>query len=312
MELLPKNTNIDFLKVRKVVLGITLLVVVGTIASLATRGLNFSVDFTGGVLLEVGYPHSVELDGLRDTLAGIGYDDAMLQHYGTTSAVLIRLQPKAGTVDDEKIADDIMRALAAKDAGVAKRRVEFVGPQVGDQLVYQGALATLFALLGILVYVWFRFEWKFGLGAIVSTAHDVVFVLGWLSFFQVPFDLTVLAAVLTVVGYSLNDTVVIFDRIRENFRLMRRATVYEMINASVNQTMSRTIMTGLTVMLVLVVLFAFGGEVVHGFSLTLIIGVLIGTVSSVYVASQVALMLGLKREDLLEHTEKDEALEKMP
>lgn len=312
MELFPKNTSIDFLKVRKVVLAITLLVVAATITSLATRGLNFSVDFTGGVLLEVGYPQSVELDSLRETLAGIGYDDAMLQHYGTTSAVLIRLQPKAGTVDDEKIADDIMRALAAQDAGVVKRRVEFVGPQVGEQLVYQGALATLFALIGILIYVWFRFEWKFGLGAIASTAHDVVFVLGWLSFFQVPFDLTVLAAVLTVVGYSLNDTVVIFDRIRENFRLMRRATVYEMINASVNQTMSRTIMTGLTVLLVLVVLFAFGGEVVHGFSLTLIIGVLIGTVSSVYVASQVALMLGLKREDLLEHTEKDTELERMP
>lgn len=312
MELFPSNTNIDFLKIRKPVLAFTLLVVVATIASLATRGLNFSVDFTGGVLLEVGYPQSVELDGLRDTLAEIGYDDAMLQHYGTTSAVLIRLQPKAGTVDDEKIADEIIRALAAKDPGVVKRRVEFVGPQVGEQLVYQGALAALFAMIGILIYVWFRFEWKFGLGAIASTAHDVFFVLGWLSFFQVPFDLTVLAAVLTVVGYSLNDTVVIFDRIRENFRLMRRSTVYEMMNAAVNQTISRTIMTGVTVLLVLVVLFAFGGEVVHGFSLTLIIGVLIGTVSSVYVASQVALMLGLKREDLLEHTEKDEALEKMP
>lgn len=310
-EIFPPNTRIDFLGIRKVAMFITLAFIAVAIVSLATRGLNFSIDFTGGVLLEVEYPESVELEVVRGTLDDAGYDSAVVQHFGTTRDVMIRLQPQGEAADNEKLTDQIVRLLAEATPGVEKRRAEFVGPQVGDELAYKGALATLFALIGILIYVAIRFQWKFGMGAIAATVHDVIFVLGWFSLFQIPFDTVVLGAVLAVVGYSLNDTVVIFDRIRENFRTMRRAEPVEVMNAAINQTMSRTIMTGLTTIVVLVALFFLGGEIVHGFSLALIIGVIIGTASSVYIASAIAQMLGATKEDLMPPEQKEEA-DQMP
>lgn len=312
MELFKHTLNIDFLGVRKPALIISLLFIVACCVSLAVRGLNFGIDFTGGVLIEVAYPDSVELADVRSTLTEAGHDDAMVQHFGTSRDVLIRLQLEGETAGDEQIADEIMRALNAKHPDVQLQRKEFVGPQVGAELAYQGALATLFALLGILAYVAFRFEWKFGMGAIAATVHDVVFVLGWFSFFHIPFDLTVLAAVLAVVGYSLNDTIVVFDRVRENFRVIRRAEPVEVMNTSINQTMSRTIMTGLTTLAVLIALFFLGGDIVHGFALALIIGIIVGTASSIYIAGAFALMLGASREDLLPPEKKDETLARMP
>lgn len=311
MRFFKQPLNIDFLGVRKPVMIFAVLFIVASSVSLATRGLNFGIDFTGGVVIEVNYPQSVDLPDVRAALGDAGYTDAIVQHFGTSKDVMIRLQPEDGAQNNE-ITAKIMEALKAKTAGVEQRRVEFVGPQVGKELAYQGALATLFALIGILIYVAIRFDKKFGLGAIAATVHDVIFTLGWFSFFHIQFDLTVLAAVLAVVGYSLNDTIVVFDRIRENFRLMRRAEPIEVMNASINQTMSRTIMTSFTTLVVVIVLFFFGGEIVHGFSLALIIGIFVGTMSSIYIASAFALLLGAKREDLLPPEKKDEMHQHTP
>lgn len=310
-EIFPQNTRIDFLGIRKPAILIAVAFSLVAIVSLATRGLNLSIDFTGGVLLEVGYPQPVELNEVRATLAEAGYDDALVQHFGTSRDVMIRLQPEGETADNEELTDQIVAALREAHPEVVKRRAEFVGPQVGEDLAYKGSLAMLFALIGILIYVAIRFQWKFGLGAIAATVHDVLFVLGWFSLFQIPFDTVVLAAVLAVVGYSLNDTVVIFDRIRENFRVLRRTEPLDVMNAAINQTMSRTIMTGLTTIVVLVALFFLGGEIVHGFALALIIGVVVGTASSIYIASAIALMLGASKEDLMPPEQKEEA-DQMP
>lgn len=304
MEFFKKETHIDFLSLRIPALVLSLLLIAASVGSIATRGLNFGIDFTGGVLLEVGYPQEVELDPIRQVLAGEGYTDAIVQHFGVSSDVLIRLQPR----DERSNADistDILRSLRQQDENAEMRRVEFVGPQIGDELTNQGIEAMMFALIGILIYVSMRFQWKLAVGAVAALAHDVILTVGVFAFFRVPFDLTVLAAVLAVIGYSLNDTIVVCDRIRENFRLMRKGTAIDVANASINQTMSRTIMTGVTTLLVLFALFYFGGEVIHSFALALIIGVTVGTYSSIYVASAIALMSGLSKEDLLPIEDKE-------
>lgn len=304
MEFFGKETRIDFLGLRIPALVLSLLLVAASIGTLATRGLNFGIDFTGGVLLEVGYPEAVELDPIRQVLANEGYPDAVVQHFGVNKDVLIRMQPN----DDRSSADistEVLQALRQQDEAAEMRRVEFVGPQVGDQLTEQGIEAMMFALIGILIYVSLRFQWKLALGSVAALAHDVILTVGVFSFFGIPFDLTVLAAILAVIGYSLNDTIVIFDRLRENFRLMRTGTAIDVANASINQTMSRTIMTGVTTLLVLGALFYLGGEVIHSFAFALIIGVIVGTYSSIYVASAIALMSGLTKEDLLPVEEKE-------
>jgi preprotein translocase subunit SecF len=268
------------------------------IASLGFRGLNFGVDFTGGLLLEVGYGAPVDLQAVRSQLADAGYADAQVQAFGAKGDVLIRMMPREDATAAQQ-GDKLLKVLKAADSSVKLRRIEFVGPQVGAKLAEQGAIAMIFATLMILFYVMFRFHWKFALGAIAALVHDVTVTVGLFSVLQLPFDLSVLAAVLAVMGYSLNDTIVVFDRIRENFRLMRRVDAVEVCNTSINETLSRTVVTGLTTLMVLCALYFLGGQTLRGFSLTLIVGIVVGTYSSVYIASAAALALGLNRDDLL-------------
>lgn len=299
MQIFKRKSEIDFMGKRKLAVVLSAVLMLIAIGSIFTRGLSLGIDFTGGTLVEVGYQDAVELSRVRDVLAEEGFGDAQVQHFGTSKDVLIRLAPNAEE-DSAKMSDRAFAALKNADAGEATlRRVEFVGPQVGDELTEDGGLAMLYALIGILVYVALRFEYRFALGSVIALVHDVLITLGIFSIFQIEFDLTVMAAVLAVIGYSLNDTIVVFDRIRENFRKIRKGTAVEIVNSSLNQTLSRTLMTSLTTLLVLTALFVFGGEIIHGFAFALIIGVLIGTYSSIYVASTAALMLGISKADLM-------------
>jgi preprotein translocase subunit SecF len=312
MELFKKTTHIDFLSRRRFAYALSLLLILVSFGSLALRGLNFGIDFTGGTLVELGYTRDVDLGGVRQTLAANGYDGAIVQHFGTARDVLIRLAPRAD-VSSANLSTAVVRTLQqAADGTVELRRVEFVGPQVGDELTEAGGLAMLYALAGILIYVGFRFEYRFALGAVAALVHDVIVVLGFFSLLQVDFDLSVLAAVLAVIGYSLNDTIVVFDRIRENFRRMRKDSAVEVINGSVNQTLSRTLMTSGTTLLVLLALYFVGGEVIRSFALALIVGIVVGTYSSIYVASPVTLLLGISRADMLEVKKEGAEVDPLP
>ncbi len=283
-----------------------------SIASLATRGLQMGIDFTGGTLIEVGYQKPADLNVLRNTLDTQGFDDATVQNFGTAKDVLIRLKPHEGvsSVDLSTKVIDAINKTTAEPASI--RRVEFVGPQVGDDLAEDGFLALLYSTIGILVYIAWRFEWKFSTGAVIATLHDVVVTLGLFSVLGLEFDLTVLAAVLALIGYSLNDTIVVYDRIRENFRLLRNKTTEEVMNISVNVTLSRTIMTSLTVILVLISLFFLGGEIIHNFSIVLLFGVFFGTYSSIFIASPAALLLGVCAEDLMAPIKEGEHIDHRP
>ena len=263
------------------------------------RGLQMGIDFTGGTLIEIGYQKPADLTVLRKTLDEAGFGDATVQNFGTAKDVLIRLKLHEG-VSSADLSSKVLEAINKTTAEPASvRRVEFVGPQVGDDLAEDGFLALLYSTIGILIYIAWRFEWKFSTGAVIATIHDVVVTLGFFSILGLEFDLTVLAAVLALIGYSLNDTIVVYDRIRENFRLMRNKSTEEIMNISVNVTLSRTIMTSFTVILVLVSLFFLGGEVIHNFSIVLLFGVFFGTYSSIFIASPMALMLGVSPEDLM-------------
>ncbi len=296
---IKSDTNFDFMGKRRLALILSVSAVVIAILSVIVRGLNLGIDFTGGTLVEVGYEQPVELEKVRGALAGAGFGDATVQHFGTPKDVLVRLAPQEGK-DSAQLSDRAFEAMSQVEAGKAElRRVEFVGPQVGDELTEDGGLAMLYALIGILIYVSLRFEYRFALGSVIALIHDVLVTVGIFSLFQIPFDLPVLAAILAVIGYSLNDTIVVFDRIRENFRKMRKGTPEQIINVSLNQTLSRTLVTSLTTLLVLLALFLFGGEIIHGFALALIIGVAVGTYSSIYVASTAVLMLGISKADLM-------------
>ncbi len=298
MRMFSKPTNYNFLGYRKITGVVSLLLVVASIVLIATRGLNFGIDFTGGVLVEVGYPEAVELNTVREILAANGFDDAMAQHFGAADDVLIRLPPR----ESEKASDlseQVYEALRSDGTAVDLRRVEFVGPQVGEELTVDGGLALIWALACIFLYVVFRFHWKFSAGAVAALGHDVTLVLGVFSLLQVDFDLSVLAALLAVIGYSLNDTIVVFDRCRENYRRKSGGDEVEVMNRSINEMLSRTLMTSLTTMIVLITLLLIGGEALSGFSLALLIGVGVGTYSSIYVAGNVSLALGLKRDDLI-------------
>ena len=287
---------INFMAVRHIALVLTVLLTVASLASLAVKGLNFGLDFTGGTLIELGYERPADLGQVRKQMAQIGYGDATVQSFGAATDVLVRLQG-----DDPALGNKIVSALTelGGDNAVKVKRVEFVGPAVGEELRDQGGLGMLLALVGVLIYVAFRFQWKFGLGAILSLVHDVIVTLGVFSFFQIPFDLTVLAAVLAIIGYSLNDTIVVFDRIRENMRMLRKADLIENINISTTQTLLRTTATSVSTLLAVAALMVFAGESLWGFSLALMVGVGVGTYSSVYIASILLIALKLTREDLI-------------
>ncbi len=299
MQLLKENLNFDFMGKRKLALILSLILIIISIAAMVTRGLNLGIDFTGGTLVEVGYAESVELEPVRQALTSSGFGDAIVQHFGTAKDVLIRLPVTDKDADKAALSNRVLESLVSTGAP-EMRRVEFVGPQVGDELRDKGGLAMLYALIGILIYVALRFEWRFSLGSVAALIHDVLLVVGFFAITQIEFDLTVLAALLAVIGYSLNDTIVVFDRIRENFRRLRKETSKGVINFSINQTLSRTLMTSLTTLLVLIALFVFGGEVIHSFSIALIVGVLVGTYSSIYVASSALLALDVSKEDLMQ------------
>ena len=288
------------------------ILMVLSIISLSTRGLQMGIDFTGGTLIEVGYQKAADLTVLRNTLDTEGFNDATVQNFGTAKDVLIRLKPHDG-VSSADLSTKVLEAINKTTAEPASvRRVEFVGPQVGDDLAEDGFLALLYSTIGILVYIAWRFEWKFSTGAVIATLHDVIVTLGLFSALGLEFDLTVLAAVLALIGYSLNDTIVVYDRIRENFRLLRNTSTEEIMNISVNVTLSRTIMTSLTVILVLVSLFFLGGEIIHNFSIVLLFGVFFGTYSSIFIASPMALILGVSPEDLMIPVKEGANIDKRP
>jgi preprotein translocase subunit SecF len=295
---LTKN-NFDFMKLRKPAMILSGALVLLSLICLVTLKLNVGIDFTGGSIIEVGYQQAVELEPIRNALENEGFGDAIVQHFGSASEVLIRLVPDVDK-DKAELSSEIIGLLqATSDAEIDVRRVDFVGPQVGEELTEDGGLAVLYALIAILIYVAIRFEYRFSLGAVAALVHDVLITLGIFSVLQLDFDLSVLAAILAVIGYSLNDTIVVFDRVRENFRKIRKRTSLEIVNTSINQTISRTLMTSFTTLLVLLSLFFLGGEVIHAFAMALIIGVLVGTYSSIYVATTTTLALGISRSDLL-------------
>lgn len=294
---------IDFLSYRKLTALVSVVLIVGSIFFLVTRGLNFSLDFTGGTVVEVTYPESVEVSVVRDTLTAAGFQDAVVQHYGSTQSVLIRLAPQ----DTQGVAmgQAILTVLKAQNPNVVLMRADEVGAQIGKEMAEQGALAILIALIGTAIYIAVRYEYRFAIGAAVALMHDPLVILGIFAMLQIEFDLPTLAAILAIIGYSLNDTIVVFDRIKENFLKMRKSTTEEIVNASLNQTLSRTIMTSFLTLLVVIALLLFGGSSLFGFSLALTIGIIVGTYSSIYIASSLSLALGLSRQDLIRVVEKN-------
>ncbi len=321
MQIIKQDPNFDFLGWRRSALIVSSVLLLISLLSLFVRGLNFGIEFTGGTLVEVGYDQPVATSDVRATLSAAGFGDAIVQYFGTSRDVAIRLPVRAET-DSAQISSELVAALRAPygeilaesaggqvqqclrdgsvvDCRVQMRRIEFIGPQFGEELAEDGGLAMLAALFMILLYVAFRFEWKFAVGAVAALAHDVLFTLGCFSILQLEFNQPVLAALLAVIGYSLNDTIVVFDRIRENFRKMRKGSSIEIMNTAINQTLRRTLLTGLTTLLVLLALFFLGGEVLRGFATALIVGVVVGTYSSILIASPVTLALGISRQDMM-------------
>ncbi len=299
MHLLSKETNINFVGVRKFALVISALMLIVAVFSIVTKGLNFGIDFTGGTMIEIAYPEQADLSGIRDTLANNGYEDAVVQNFGSISDVLIRLPVIEGQ-NMAALSNEVVALLEqSTTSALDVKRVEFVGPQVGEELAEDGGLAMIYALFGILIYVALRFEYRFAISSVIALIHDVVITVGFFSLFQVPFDLTILAAILAVIGYSLNDTIVVFDRIRENFLKLRNSTPAEVVNIAVNGTLGRTIMTSMTTLLVVIALFLFGGDVIHGFAMALLVGIIVGTYSSIYVAGSSVLLMGVSKTDLM-------------
>ncbi|AIS16507.1 MULTISPECIES: protein translocase subunit SecF [Pseudomonas] len=295
--------TINFMGVRNIAFAITVLLTVLALFSMFHKGMNYGLDFTGGTLIELTYEKPADLGLVRDELVKAGYHDAVVQNFGATTDLLVRMPG-----EDPQLGNQVAAALqtVGGDNPATVKRVEFVGPQVGEELRDQGGLGMLLALGGVLVYLAFRFQWKFAVGAILSLIHDVIVTVGLLSFFQITFDLTVLAAVLAIIGYSLNDTIVVFDRVRENFRVMRKASLIENINVSTTQTLLRTVATSVSTLLAIAALMFFGGDNLWGFSLALFIGVMAGTYSSIYIANVVLIWLNLSSEDLIPPVAKDQ------
>ena len=298
---------INFVGNRKYALIFSTILLVVSIASIGFQGLKFGIDFTGGTLIELGYEKTADLEDIRSKLTSANYKGTNVQYFGSDTEVLIQLEPQAAS--SAQLSSSIIRMLGD---GLDVRRVEFVGPKVGEELTNDGGLAMLYALIGILIYVAFRFEYRFALGSIAALVHDVIITIGIFSLLQIEFDLTVLAAILAVIGYSLNDTIVVFDRIRENFLSTRHIESGPIVNDALNQTLARTLMTSLTTLIVLLALFYLGGEVIHSFAGALIIGVVIGTYSSIYVASSMILALGISKEDMLPSEKEKKEIDARP
>ncbi len=288
----------NFMGIRHIAMAFSVVLIAASIISFFVRGLTFGLDFTGGTLIEVSYKQPVQLEKIRTNLHNNGFADAVLQYFGTDRDVIIRLGQHEESKDN-RLSTQILKILQADGEALEMRRVEYVGPQVGNELIEKGILAVIYTLIGILIYVALRFDKRLATGAIVALLHDPILIIGIFSLFQLEFDLTVLAAILAVIGYSINDTIVVYDRIRDNLIKMRKQSVIEVMNISINQTLSRTVMTSVTTLLVVVVLFFVGGDLIQGFALALIAGIVVGTYSSIYVASALALELGVSRDNLM-------------
>ncbi|MBZ0224224.1 MAG: protein translocase subunit SecF [Dokdonella sp.] len=313
MELFNPNSNIDFLSWRKVSMVISAILVIGSLVLLGTRGLNYALDFTGGVLVEVTYKDAVQVDQVRSALEAGGFEHAQVQSLGGTRDVAIRLQPRADQKDAEQVGKTVMDALQkARSDATLKRHPDLVGSSVGAELRSDGIVAAVFVMIGIMIYIGIRFEKRFAIAAIASEIHDTILTVGFFSLTQMEFDLTVLAALLAVIGYSINDKVVVFDRVRELFRLTRKAEPYTILNNAVNQTLSRTIMTSLTTALTMFALYFVGGPAVHGFGLTMLVGIVIGTLSSIFFANPILYWLGVSKTDLMQVTKENPELARRP
>ena len=313
MRLIKDKTSIDFLSParRKIALAVSALLVIVSFVSLSTRGLEFGIDFTGGILLEVGYEQPANLEEIRGNLSNAGFEDVQVQQFGRETDILVRLPPQPNESNSD-VRDRLQATLESGGQNIDLRRVESVSAQVGSELAERGALAMVVALLLIFVYVMIRFQWKFSAGAVAALAHDAIVTVGFFSVFGLPFDLTVVAAVLAVIGYSLNDTVVAFDRIRENFFLLRGVSAEKAMNTSINEMLARTLITGITTLLVLVALLVLGGESIAPFSIALIVGIIIGTYSSIYTASATALALNVSPQDLMEPIKDPSLIDDLP
>lgn len=300
---------LNFMGGRKLAVAFSLTLILCSILSLSMKGLVLGLDFTGGTQIEVGYPSPADLSVVRNQLSVSGFENPVVVYFGSESDVLVRMQGKP----DEGVAEAVLKSLDPEDEGILEvRRVDYVGPQVGDELREDGGLGMLAALAVVMLYVAIRFQYKFAIGAVVALIHDVIITLGFFSITGLEVDLTVLAAVLAVIGYSLNDTIVVADRIRENIRLLRATELIDVINESLTQTLGRTVITSLTTIFVLIALFVFGGELIHNFSIALIVGIVIGTYSSIYVAANTLLLMGLRREDLLPPEKEGDEFDGLP
>jgi len=311
MEFFKKTPTIPFMEKRYWAYALSAFLIIGSIISLATRGLNFGIDFTGGVVVEIGYPQSVDLDRARDAVEAAGFSDPVVQTVDSSREIMVRVMPE-GDLDVNHVAERIVAALKTIDPQAQLRKTDVVGPQVGEELAEKGGLAMLFTFIMILIYVGFRFEKKMATGTVLAAMHDPFVILGFFSITQLTFDLSVLAATLAVIGYSINDTVVVFDRVREVFQKMRKATPIEVLNAAVNQTLSRTLMTSFSTLFVVGSLYVVGGEALKGFSLAIIVGVLVGTFSSIFIAAALALDMKLKAIDLMPPQRDSSELDAIP
>lgn len=298
MEFFKKKTKFDFVAFRKSAAVISIILLIFSIGSLMVRGINWGLDFTGGTLIELHYPKPAELEKIRQSLATQGFPDAVVLSYGTSSDVLIRIAPREGATE-QTISQTILAIVRAENPDVKLMRIDAIGAKVGRELAEQGGLALLMALLLTAFYIAFRFEYRFAVSAAVGLAHDPILILGVFSFFQLEFDLNTLAAILAVIGYSLNDTIVVYDRIKENFIKVRKATTAEVVNRSINEMLSRTVITSGSTLMVILALLILGGQNIYGFALALCIGIVVGTYSSIYVASSLAMAMGLSRKDLM-------------
>lgn len=303
MELFHKQTHIDFMKMRPVTWGFSIIATVISLIFLYLNGLNFSLDFTGGTQIELRFSRNINIETIREKLEAAGLEGVKVAQYGTSKDVLIKFANKKGFSED-KLSHQVVDSLKGEDPNLELRQIDFVGAEVGENLAEQGALAVLVALIATMIYIALRFEYRFGVSAAISLLHDPIFILGIFAFFKLEFDLATLAGILAVIGYSLNDTIVVYDRVRENFRKVRSESPLEIMNLSINQTLSRTIMTSCMTLLVVIALYIFGGASLKGFSLALIIGIVIGTYSSIFVAGGLALSMGLSRQDLVPSSKK--------
>jgi preprotein translocase subunit SecF len=307
----PHNSKIDFMRLRWVSSALSILLLVVAVGAMATKGFNFALDFTGGIGVELRYAKAPDVDDVRASLERAGYDSAVVQTFGSGNDLLVRLQPKAGGSGAESIGDDVARAASQPGNAAEKRSSAEISPQIGKELAQNGIYAMLFVVVGFLAYISFRFEWKFAVAAIIATMHDVVVVAGWFAVSGHEFDLTVLAGVMSVMGYSINDTIVVFDRVRENFRGMR-ATPREILNASVNQTLSRTVITSFVAFLTVLALYIYGGGSLQGMAESQMMGIIIGTLSSIFVACPLLMWLGVSKQDLMPKAKDEAALARRP